>query len=72
MLNDIQKHILQAVADMAQIPDGAVNIRTDGQKAFRQNSEHITITSKQDKDGIDIRIAPGTKDESVHIPVVLT
>ncbi len=72
MLNDIQKHILQAVADMAQIPDGAVNIRTDGQKAFRQNSEHIAITSKQDKDGIDIRIAPGTKDESVHIPVVLT
>ena len=72
MLNEIQKHILQTVADMAAIPDGAVNIRTDGQKAFRQNSQHITITSKQDKDGIDIRIAPGTKNESVHIPVVLT
>lgn len=72
MLNDIQKKILQTVADMAEIPAGAVNIRTDGQKTFRQNSEHISITSKQDKDGIDIRIAPGTKNESVHIPVVLT
>ncbi len=72
MLNDVQKHILEIVADMAGIPDGAVNIRSDGKKAFRQNSEHITITSKTDRDGIDIRIAPFTKDENVHIPVVLT
>ena len=72
MLNDIQKHILSVVADMAGIPDGAVNIRSDGKKAFRQNSEHIEITSKTDKDGIDIRIAPFTKHENVHIPVVLT
>ena len=72
MLNDIQKKILQEVADMTGIPDGAVNIRSDGQKAYRQNSEHITIESKTDKDGIDIRIAPFTKHENVHIPVVLT
>lgn len=73
MLNEIQKRILQEVADMAAIPtDGAVNIRSDGKKAFRQNSEHITIESKTDKDGIDIRIAPGTKAEHVYIPVVVT
>ena len=72
MLNDIQKKILQEVADMTGIPDGAVNIRLDGQKEFRQNSEHIQIVSKTDKDGIDIRIAPFTKNENVHIPVVLT
>ena len=72
MLTDVQKHILEIVADMAGIPDGAVNIRSDGKKAFRQNSEHIEITSKTDKDGIDIRIAPFTKHENVHIPVVLT
>ena len=41
MLNDIQKSILQTVSDMVSIPDGAVNIRLDGQKEFRQNSEHI-------------------------------
>ena len=29
-------------------------------------------TSKTDVSGIDIRIKPGTKNESVHIPVVLT
>lgn len=72
MLNEVQKHILQLVADMKGTGEGAVNIRSDGQKAFRRNSEHITIESKTDKDGIDICIAPGTKDESVHIPVVLT
>ena len=73
MLNDIQKRILQEVADMANIPaEGAVNIRSDGKKAFRQNSENIQIVSKTDKDGIDIHIAPGTKAEHVYIPVVIT
>ena len=72
MLNEVQEHILQIVADMKGTGEGAVNIRSDGQKAFRRNSEHITIESRTDKDGIDIRIAPGTKHESVHIPVVLT
>lgn len=73
MLNEIQKHILQMVADMARTPEnGAVNIRANGKKEYRQNSEHITIESKTDKDGIDIHIAPFTKAESVHIPVVLT
>ncbi len=73
MLNDVQKRILEEIADLVKVPEqGAVNIRTDGQKAFRQNTEHIQIESKTDKDGIDIHIAPGTKNESVHIPVVLT
>lgn len=72
MLNDVQKHILDVVAGMAGIPDGAVNIRSDGKKAYRHNTENIEISSKTDKDGIDIRIRPFTKHEDVHIPVVLT
>ena len=51
---------------------GAVNIRSDGQKAYRHNTENIEIISKTDKDGIDIKIKPFTKHEDVHIPVVLT
>lgn len=72
MLNDVQKHILEIVADMKGTGEGAVNIRSDGTKAFRRNTEHIRIESKTDKDGIDIRIAPHTVGEAVHIPVVLT
>lgn len=72
MLNEVQERILALVADMKGTGEGAVNIRSDGEKAFRRNTETIVIESKTDKDGIDIRIAPGTKNESVHIPVVLT
>ena len=72
MLNEIQQRILREVADMANIPNGAVNIRSDGQKLYRHNTENIEIVSKTDKDGIDIHIKPFTKAESVHIPVVLT
>ena len=72
MLNEIQEKILEIVAGLKGTGSGAVNIRSDGQKAFRRNTEHITIESKTDKDGIDIRIAPFTKNESVHIPVVLS
>ncbi len=72
MLNEIQKQILRQVADMADVPAGAVNIRSDGQKEFRRSTEQIQIVSKTDKDGIDIIIKPHTKHEQVHIPVVLT
>ena len=71
-LTDVQREILQKIADMTKIPDGAVYIRSDGKKLYRHNTDTIQIESKTDKDGIDIHIAPGTKNESVHIPVVLT
>ncbi|MBQ7144811.1 MAG: SufD family Fe-S cluster assembly protein [Oscillospiraceae bacterium] len=71
-MNDIQKRILLEVADLHKVPEGAYNIRSDGQSAGRRSTEHIEITSKTDVSGIDVRIAPGTRNESVHIPVVLS
>ena len=64
--------LLEKIADMSGTPKGAYNIRKDGKLASRSSSEHIEITSKTDKSGIDIRIQPGTKGEQVHIPVVIT
>ena len=72
MLNDVQKHILEIVSGMKEPPVGAVNIRADGKKEYRSNSEHIRIEPKADKDGIDIFIDSETKHETVYIPVVLT
>ena len=72
MLNEVQKHILEVIADLKDTGTGAMNIRSDGKKLLRRNTETIRIESKTDKDGIDIHIAPFTKNESVHIPVVLT
>ena len=71
-LDEIQKRILMEVADLHTVPEGAFNIRSDGQLAGRASSANIEIVSKEDGSGIDIHIKPGTKNESVHIPVVLS
>ena len=71
-MDKIDRHILETVADLHGIPQGAYNIRKDGQGAGRHNTENIQIITKEDKPGIDIRISPNTKNESVHIPVILT
>lgn len=71
-LDEIQMHILQEVADLHTIPEGAYNIRSDGTLAGRNTTANIDIVSKPDGSGIDIHIRPGTKNESVHIPVVLS
>ena len=72
MLDSIQKHILEEVADLHEIPTGAYNIRANGELAGRNTTANIDIVSKENGSGIDIHIKPGTKNESVHIPVVLS
>lgn len=72
MIDEIQKQILEEVADLHKVPDGAYNIRTNGESAGRNTTANIDIITKDDKSGIDIHIKPGTKNESVHIPVVLS
>ena len=71
-LNAIQKKILEEVADLHKVPEGAYNIRSDSKSGGRRSTENIEITPKTDVSGLDIRIRPGTKNESVHIPVILT
>ena len=72
MIDEIQKTILEQVADLHSVPEGAYNIRANGKTAGRNTTANIDIISKEDGSGIDIRIKPGTKHESVHIPVVLS
>lgn len=71
-MDQIQMKILEEVAGLHEIPAGAYNIRANGQMTGRNTTANIDISSKEDKSGIDIRILPGTKAESVHIPVVLS
>ena len=70
-MDEIQKHLLETIADLHGIPEGAYNIRSNSKPLARASTAHIEITPKTDKDGIDIRIQPGTKNESVHIPVIM-
>lgn len=72
MIDEIQKRLLAEVADLHEVPAGAYNIRANGSMAARSTTANIDIVSKEDGSGIDIRIQPGTKNESVHIPVVLS
>ena len=60
------------VADLHNVPEGAYNFRANGKLAGRYTTANIDISSKEDGSGIDIRIRPGTRNESVHIPVVLS
>ena len=71
-LDAIQKRIIEEVADLHEVPAGAYNFRANSKLAGRNTTANIDIVSKDDGSGIDIRIKPGTKNESVHIPVVIS
>lgn len=71
-MSAIDKKILEEVADLHEIPQGAYNIRKNGEGAGRRTTANIDIITKEDEPGIDVIIKPGTKGESVHIPVILS
>ena len=71
-LDEIQKRLLREVADLHEVPEGAYNIRSNSQSAGRRSTANIEIVSKEEVSGLEVRIRPGTKRESVHIPVVMT
>lgn len=71
-MDEIQKQLLEQVAGLHEVPQGAYNLRVNGQGAGRNTTEHIDIITKEDKPGIDIYVKPGTKKESLHIPVLLS
>lgn len=71
-MDAIQKNLLEQIAGLHEVPAGAYNIRANGTSVGRNSTAHIDIITKEDKQGIDIIIKPGTKRESVHIPVVLS
>ena len=70
-LNKIEKDLLEQIAGLHKIPEGAYNIRKDGKLLSRRVNANIDIVSKEDKPGIDIFIKPGTKNQSIHIPVIV-
>ncbi len=71
-LDAIQKRLISEIADLHSVPAGAYNFRANSRLAGRNTTANIDIVSKEDGSGIIIRIKPGTKNESVHIPVVIS
>ena len=71
-MNNTELNMLKEIADLHEIPQGAFSLRKDGESVERRSSENIIIEPKKDKPGIDITVKPGTKNESVHMPVIIT
>ena len=71
-MDDIQKQLLEQIAGLHEVPQGAYNIRINGRTDSRNTTENIDIVTREDGKGIKIIIKPGTKNESVHMPVVLS
>ena len=71
-LSKIELNLLKQIADLHKTPEGAYNIRENGESAGRNTTENIDIVTKTDSPGIDVIVKAGTKNESVHIPVIIS
>ena len=71
-MDKIQQKLLEEVAGLHEVPQGAYSIRVNGSLYGKNSSENIEIVAKNDKPGIDIYVKAGTKNESLHIPVILS
>ena len=71
-MDDLEKKILKEVAELDSLPVGAFNIRNNGKSEARNSTANIDIESREDGQGINIYIKDGTKNESCHIPVIIS
>lgn len=71
-LTDVEKSLLNKIIEKDEFTEGAYNVRGNGKGLIRKTTENIDIVSKTDKPGIDIIVKENTKNEFVHIPVVIT
>ena len=69
-LDEIQKRLLKEVADLHSVPEGAYNIRSNGEALGRVSTANIEIIPKTDVSGIDINIKPGTKMRAYTSPLL--
>ena len=71
-MDQIKKTLLKEIANLESVPQGAFNIRVNGKSEKRNSTKDISIISHREKDGIEIRVKDGVKNQSVHIPVILS
>lgn len=71
-MDELEKRMLKEVAELDALPVGAFNIRNNGASEARNSTANIDIVSREDGQGINIHIKDGTKNESCHIPVIIS
>ncbi len=68
----ITRNLLAQIADLHDIPNGAVSIRKNGKSEVLKSTANIEIKKKEDMEGIDIFIHSSCKGEACHIPVIVS
>ena len=71
-MEKLDLELLEKIAELHSVPEGSFNIRKNGERLASAAPEDTRIIPKEDKPGIDIVVAAGVKNKSVHIPVILT
>ena len=71
-LDNISRQLLEKIANLHEIPSGAVSFRKDGKSQVMRSTKNIEIFPKEDKSGIDIVIHSSCKGEACHIPVIVS
>ncbi|MBQ8615095.1 MAG: SufD family Fe-S cluster assembly protein, partial [Clostridia bacterium] len=72
MLDQISKNLLKQIANLHELPTGAVSFRKNGKGEVLRSTKNIEIKKKTNKEGIDIFVHSSCKGEACHIPVVVS
>lgn len=70
-LSPIDKDLLQNIAGLHGMPNGAFNIRKNGKLVERHSSANVEILTNKDN-GLDVKIKDGSSRETIFVPVILT
>ena len=72
-IDKITQQVLDVIDEEGFKQEGAYNLRHNGYALCHGDTEHIKIKKRTDgHQGIDVYISSEAKDETVHIPVVVT
>ena len=71
-LDNISKNLLEQIANLHEIPNGAVSFRKNGKGEIIRSTPNIEINKKPDGSGIDIIVRSSCQGEACHIPVVVS
>lgn len=71
-LDKIDSNLLSKISNINKVNKGAFNIRKNGKLLAREETGSIKIVNKKDKSGIEIHVSDNTKNETIHIPVIIT
>lgn len=72
-MEEMEKKLLETIADIRGFQPGtAFSLRRNGIGVERHSTQNVKIQAKDNQPGIDIVVEPQTKQEKIHIPVVVT